>query len=369
MRIVLSGYYGFDNAGDEALLTAISNSLRAVDTTLEITVLSGNPARTALVHGVRAVSRVNPLVLTRELSRADLLISGGGSLLQDVTGPLSIPYYLGIVVLAKLLKTRVVFYAQGVGPVQRKLSRWLIKLVANQVELITLRDNESAELLRSIGVCRPPVSVTADPVFSLRPTKEEIRQAESYLIELGLQKDQGIIGISIRNWNIYTEHKIAQLLDKLAQSGHPLLLIPLQHPVDLEYSMRIRQLMKSPVTIAETQFTSTGLMGLISHLKLLVGMRLHSLIFAACVGTPFEGISYDPKVETFLKQFNKKPLFGNEDFNPEVVAWRLNQSISNPDNYSSSQILNQVAELKEKADQNAMLVLKVLKGEQPVQHS
>lgn len=363
MRIVLSGYYGFDNAGDEALLTAISNALRAVDTTLEITVLSGNPARTAIVHGVRAVSRVNPLVLVRELSRADLLISGGGSLLQDVTGPLSIPYYLGIVVLAKLLKTRVVFYAQGVGPVERRLSRWLIKLVANQVELITLRDTKSAELLKSVGVNRPPVSVTADPVFSLRPTREEIEQAESYLGELGLQKHQGIIGISIRSWNTFTDQQMAALLDELTESGHPLLLIPLQHPVDLEYSLRIKRLMKGPVTIAETQFTSTGLMGLISHLRLLVGMRLHSLIFAACVGTPFEGIAYDPKVDTFLKQFNKNPLFGNGDFNPETVARMINQAISSPDN-DSSMILNQVAELKEKADKNARLVLAAVKGEQ-----
>ena len=359
MRIVLSGYYGFDNAGDEALLTAISNSLRVVDATIEITVLSGNPARTAIVHGIRAVSRVNPLVLVKELSQADLLISGGGSLLQDVTGPLSIPYYLGIVVLAKLLKTRVVFYAQGVGPVERRLSRWLIKMVANRVDLITLRDFESAELLRSIGVHRPPVSVTADPVFALRPNLEEVQQAESYLSGLGLDKQQGIIGISIRSWNTFTDQQMALMLDKLAQSGHPLLLIPLQHPVDLEYSFQIKGLMKSPVTIAETQFTSTGLMGLISHLRLLVGMRLHSLIFAACVGTPFEGISYDPKVETFLRQFGKTPLFDSADFNPDIVADRVSHAIASRDDKSSN-ILDQAAVLKEKADQNARLVLSVV---------
>ena len=110
MRIVLSGYYGFDNAGDEALLTAISNSLRAVDKTFEITVCRES-GPDCYGPRVRAVSRINPLVLIRELSRADLLISGGGSLLQDVTGPLSIPYYLGIVVLAKLLGPEW-FYAQ-----------------------------------------------------------------------------------------------------------------------------------------------------------------------------------------------------------------------------------------------------------------
>jgi len=359
MRIVLSGYYGFDNAGDEALLTAISNSLRAVDATTEITVLSGNPERTAVVHGIRAVSRVNPLVLVKELSRADLLISGGGSLLQDVTGPLSIPYYLGIVVLAKLLNTRVVFYAQGVGPVGRRISRWLIKLVANRVDLITLRDAASAELLRAIGVHRPPMSVTADPVFALRPAAEEVSRAESYLNDLGIDKNQGIIGVSIRYWNTFSDQQMARLLDKLAEKGHPLLLIPLQHPVDLEYSYQIKRLMKSTVTIADAQFTSTELMGLISHLRLLVGMRLHSLIFAACVGTPFEGISYDPKVDTFLRQFGKTPLFDSAGFNLQAVVDRVNQAIISRDDKASI-ILEQAAELKEKADQNARLVLSVV---------
>jgi len=365
MRIVLSGYYGFDNAGDEALLTAISNSLRAVDNRFEITVLSGNPERTAMVHGVRAVSRINPLVLIRELSRADLLISGGGSLLQDVTGPLSIPYYLGIVVLAKLLGTRVVFYAQGIGPVNRKLSRYLIKLVANRVELITLRDGESAELLRSIGVYRPPVHITADPVFSLRPTEEEVRKAESYLAKLGLQKERGIIGISIRPWETFSDRQIALLLDRVAELGYPLLFIPLQHPVDLEYSLHIKTLMKSPAAVVESQFSSTGLMGIMSHLRLMIGMRLHSLIFSACVGTSFEGISYDPKVEAFLKQFNKSPLFRGEPFDPELVVGKVEQAISDRDR-DSAIIIKQVADLKDKADENATLALKVLKGEFPV---
>ena len=187
MRVVLSGYYGFDNAGDEALVTAISNSLRAADATVEITVLSGNPKEPRWhMEFVQLVGLI--LVLTKELSRADLLISGGGSLLQDVTGPLSVPYYLGIVVLAKLLKTPVVFYAQGVGPVRRRLSRWLIRLIANRVDLITLRDVESAALLKLIGVYRPPIYVTADPVFSLRPTIEEVQRAESHFEDLSLDK-------------------------------------------------------------------------------------------------------------------------------------------------------------------------------------
>ena len=42
-KILISGYYGFANAGDEAMLTAIIESLRQVEKNVELTVLSGNP--------------------------------------------------------------------------------------------------------------------------------------------------------------------------------------------------------------------------------------------------------------------------------------------------------------------------------------
>jgi len=359
MKIVLSGYYGFDNAGDEALVTAISNSFKTFDSRIEITVLSGNPDRTAAVHGVRAVSRVNPLVLIRELFRADLLISGGGSLLQDVTGPLSIPYYLGVVLLALLLRTPVVFYAQGIGPVNRRLSRCLIRLIANRVDLITLRDSASAELLASIGVTKPPVFVTADPVFSLRPSGEEVKKARSYLEGLGLDPDRGIIGVSLRAWEDFADQQIAEFLDRLAENGQ-VLLLPLQHPSDLEYSVNISRMMGTSPAIVANQFNSTELMGLISQLRIMVGMRLHSLIFAACVGTPFEGIAYDPKVEAFLRQFEKSPLFSHDGLDLQAAVDAVKQTLRHHA-ATTCAITVKSSELKEKADANAMLVLDLIR--------
>ncbi|MGE5405455.1 MAG: polysaccharide pyruvyl transferase CsaB, partial [Candidatus Saccharibacteria bacterium] len=251
MRVVLSGYYGFDNAGDEALLTAITSALRSYEESIDFTVLSGNPRRTEVLHGLRAVSRVNPLVLLRELKAADLLISGGGSLLQDVTGPLSIPYYLGVTALAKLLGTPVVFYAQGVGPVNKSFSKYLIKLVANRMNLITLRDEDSAHLLESMGVNDPPVLVTADPVFSMNPDKDDIAEGAAYLNSLGLSHQASIIGVSLRNWEGFSDEKLAAILDSLADLGYSVLLLPMQHPEDLVYSRKVGSLMKNPPVIAD----------------------------------------------------------------------------------------------------------------------
>ncbi len=102
-KVVLSGYFGFGNAGDEAILAAEVAALRQLIPQVEITVLSGNPRKTAATYNVEAEPRGNLWALCRALRRADLLISGGGSLLQDITSNRSIPYYLGVMALAKLM--------------------------------------------------------------------------------------------------------------------------------------------------------------------------------------------------------------------------------------------------------------------------
>ena len=86
-RLLLSGYYGYGNAGDEAVLAGLVAGFRAAqpDGGLEIVALSGSPAETEAAHGIAAADRYKPGVLLREIRRADLVLSGGGSLLQDVT--------------------------------------------------------------------------------------------------------------------------------------------------------------------------------------------------------------------------------------------------------------------------------------------
>ena len=94
MKVLLSGYYGFDNAGDEAVLYAIVQTLRAAAPDIEITVLSNQPDKTAAQLGVHAVNRWGKTALLKAVKNCDVLISGGGSLLQDVTSKNGILYYL-----------------------------------------------------------------------------------------------------------------------------------------------------------------------------------------------------------------------------------------------------------------------------------
>jgi polysaccharide pyruvyl transferase CsaB len=310
MKIALSGYYGFDNAGDEALLSAICHTIQSIEPRADFVVFSGSPDRTLQMHGLRAVNRINPWQVIRELLSCDLLISGGGSLLQDVTGPRSLPYYISIVALAKALNKPVIFYAQGIGPINRKISQTLMHAIANRVDLITLRDEDSRLLLKQLGVTRPPIKITADPVFALEPSEADYKQAEILLQELGLAPEGKKAGVSVRHWKDLEGYQgnLARVLDQMAENDYQIIFIPMDYPRDGEESRRVARMMKQRSFVIDGHLNSGEHIALISRLDLLIGMRLHSLIFAATRGVPFAGISYDPKVDAFLKSFGLEAL-------------------------------------------------------------
>ena len=174
LRFAVSGYYGCGNAGDEAVLAGIAASFaRQAGGLVRLTVLSQNPDVTTRLHGLEAVDRMNMAQVRAILRDSDLLLSGGGSLLQDTTSARSLLYYLWIARMARRAGKPVMFYAQGMGPLHRPISRLLVRLTANRAAFLTVRDEPSAQLLKAIGVTNPRLEVTADPAFALTPAPEE----------------------------------------------------------------------------------------------------------------------------------------------------------------------------------------------------
>ena len=100
-KVVISGYYGFDNSGDEAILMAMVKCFKKLMPEARLVVLSNNPVKTREMYGVKAVSRWQPLAILFELIGCDLFISGGGSLLQDVTSARSLRYYMTLMGIAR----------------------------------------------------------------------------------------------------------------------------------------------------------------------------------------------------------------------------------------------------------------------------
>src|SRR5207302_4347621 len=141
--------------------------LRARCPQVRIAALSADPKRTASDYGIRGYHRTRPREVVTALRESDLLLSGGGSLLQDRTSLRSLLYYLGVIRLAIGMRRRFMVFAQGIGPLLRPAARRLTSSLLARACAISVRDAASQSLLQSLpGAKRlPAIEVTADPAF------------------------------------------------------------------------------------------------------------------------------------------------------------------------------------------------------------
>lgn len=361
-KVVISGYYGFHNTGDEAMLHAMLMALRDAVPGLEALVLSKDPGYTSREFGVGSVFRDNLRQVLGALREADLLISGGGGLLQDVTGPKSIIYYLGIVSLARLLGKPVFFYAQGIGPINTSLGKGLVRRVANRVSAITVRDSDSRDELVSLGVTRPPVYVTADPVLGLEPSGVDRARGREILSDLGVGEGP-VAGISLRPWKGLEGYKkvMARLADELAAERWQVVLVPMQCPGDLKTCRETASLMKGRAFVLDQGAGYRDLLAVAANLDLAVGMRLHFLIFSALFGVPMVGVPYDPKVNRFLQSVGLPSGLNAESLDFQELSARVRQVLEQREQVRAG-LAEAVAPLRREALKNASLVAELFRS-------
>lgn len=294
MRIVISGYYGFGNVGDEAVLAAMLAALRARLPAARITVLSANPAQTRRMHNVSSIPRTGIGVL-RALAGADLFLSGGGSLIQDATSARSAVYYLGLLALAELVSRRTMVFAQGIGPLRRAWVRRVARIVLNRVHLITVRDEDSLGALRELGV-RRSAHLVADPVFALDPAPED------HVRDLVGARGRGPrIGLALRAWgtDAYADAVVDALQGVRSAIGATVIVFAFHPARDLPICRAAAEALGAQV-VADLPPRET--MAAIGTLDILVAVRLHALVCAVATGVLPVGLSYDPKVDGLFRR-------------------------------------------------------------------
>lgn len=306
-KVLISGYYGFDNIGDEAILSAIHQLLEPHG--VELTVLSSQVPHTLTGKTLPAIARLNLPQIIKELKKTDLFISGGGGLFQDVTGFGSIPYYGGLLTLARKCGVPTMIFAQGIGPVRYGFDRFMLRHLLSKVNAVTVRDPASVDDLLEMGLAPSQVHLTADPVLALQPIRQEAAWEILYERE-GLFPDRPIIAVAIRPWHSWYEKQLKSFTAVLTQFtykiGGQLLLIPFQKAHDewlayeAGYSMSCRTADHlPPIFVLQQHYTPQEMMGIIGETAMMVGMRLHALIMAAARSIPAVGVVYDPKVRLF----------------------------------------------------------------------
>lgn len=358
-RILISGYHGFGNCGDEAILISMVNNLKSSYPDLEMIALSKDPEETSRIYGIKSINRINIFSIIWQLLRSNLLISGGGSLLQDVTSTRSLIYYLGVITLAKLMFRPVMIYANGIGPIKRPINRLLTRIILNRVNIITLRDEDSSLLLRNIGITRPEIIVTADPVFTL--TAVDDNQVEEILSREGIDLSKPLLGVSIRKWGSQkTEMLIADAIDGLIKNyDYNIVFIPMHMPNDLETIKRVQNMMKFKSYALSGNYSVREYMGLVGKMDILISMRLHTLIFAAVQNIPMIGIIYDPKVQSILDLVDQPSVGDVARFDKYKLYSLVDDIIANRADVLK-RLERRIKDLKEKAKLNDNIVIGLL---------
>lgn len=288
-KVVISGYYGFKNFGDETILSLLVNMLK--DSVSDITVISSDPNYTQSVHNVHCIKTFDLKNIVNTIKSSDILISGGGSLLQDVTSLKSLVYYLIVISIALFFSKKVIIFAQGIGPINSKFGYIITRYILKKCHYISVRDYKSHELLKSWNINSDIVN---DPVFSLPVS--------------ALPKTK-TVGVQLRNSRNMNEEFIENLAVSVCSefSGYDIKILSLQDSIDLDICNRFKEIIignNPDINVSiYSNLNHNEVIEQISSCEYLIAMRFHAIITALLTEVKVLPINYDIKVANLANEF------------------------------------------------------------------
>lgn len=307
-KVALSGYYGFDNFGDETILQVLCQNLCGK---YDVTVFSKNPQKTAKRYGIKSVQSFSALDVLWTLSKTDILISGGGSLLQDSTSTKSLVYYLSVLFLAQIFKKKTIIFAQGIGPIKNKFLQKITQNILQKCDFITVRDEKSLFLLRGWGLA--PVLV-ADPVWG---------------VEVSAQNNGSSIGVQLRQWANLSDEFLIKLAAKIVEHfpTKKILLFSFQNSIDLPVCEKFKTFLIECNPLADVRIVQNDslsqLVNEIQSCEILFAMRFHAILLALKSKVTTVALNYDIKVQTLAQEVNIPVVDLNDNKKLESVFEEL----------------------------------------------
>jgi len=331
-EILIAGYYGAGNLGDEAILAAILQDLRSVDPGVQAVVLSWNPAQTRRRYAVQAVHWEDFRAILETAQQAELILVGGGGLFHDTwsfdpdrylrKGMAGISAYGSLPLLGRFVEAPCVLYSVGIGPLQSELARQHTRRAVERCDLAILRDQHSLQQLKRTGFDpenteQTPVQIKPDPAFGLTASDVSRERGEDCWRGLGFSANSRVLGVNVRYWDQPDppEHWLPQLAEGIRQflassEEWEVLLLPFQvadrspHTNDLSVCEELQRCLSGTgrVRLLAERLEPLTARDLIGRCSLWLGMWLHSLIFAVTQGVPAVALPYDRKVRSMMEE-------------------------------------------------------------------
>lgn len=314
-KYVVSGYIGFDNFGDEAIARVLTDRLKK-EGAEKITLISSNPEKTAKLYGVNSCGMFD---FFNSIKEADVLISGGGSLLQDVTSLKSLIYYLGVICTALILGKDVEIFSQGIGPINSRFGRILTRLALSRAKKISVRDKKSQELLKNWGI---EAELVQDPIFGL---------------ELPQKNQKGTVGIQLRNYPTLNDGFLNSLADEIIKRfpDKKIEIFSLQDSIDLDVCENFARILRKKDREENIEVLSglsiNDVFEKISGLEYMIGMRFHANVVAIKSNVKTLAINYDIKIKKLADEYNIPIIELNQRNFIKEFDELINEEIKNPE--------------------------------------
>jgi len=359
-RVLIWGYYGKRNLGDEAILRTVIENLKQINPNIDITVASDDLKYTYKLHNVLAVKRKNLFDLICQIKKSDALIIGGGG--QTYKKWNFILYMLLLVSLCKVLNKKIIAYAIGVEDIKGRLKMMMCAYMFNNIDDIIVRDHFSYNMLKKIGV-KKEVKVTADPVFAYKKTDTHTFKNGFIQKIKGFRKeDKILIGLSLVATNNIKYSQIRQyyplIVKTLLNYECQVILVPMSvNEGDLKVinetlrKIESNKSLNEDILVIDNVLDPDQILEIVSEVDAVIGMRLHFLIFGAIKGKPLAAIVRSPKVLSIINLLEQIVLSDISSVNIRSLEEKLEMFLTKRDELKKRCIEN-VNELKIAASSN-----------------
>lgn len=325
-RFVLSGYFGFKNFGDEAILSVLVKKLQAGGH--RITIISSDPQYTKKqFRHIRSVYTFKFQDIIGAIAKSNVLVSGGGSLLQDVTSIKSLIYYLLVISIGLFLRKKVIIFAQGIGPIRSKFGQFLTKNILKHCDYVSVRDEKSLQLLNSWGI---NADLLCDPIFST---------------QTDCSKKNNILAVQLRDFKTMNDDFIDRLAQKVVQdfSDMEVEIYSFQDAIDKniceKFEKALKMLRPELKTTLYTGLSNDEIIQKLAKAQYLIAMRFHAIIIGLVSRVKVLSINYDIKVEKISKEFNIPMIELNKSFANQFEELK-NENLEYIDNIVKTKTFN-----------------------------
>ncbi|PFA34902.1 hypothetical protein COI88_23410 [Bacillus cereus] len=344
-KILLRGYYGYKNSGDDALFYSIVQKIIEREN-VEINVLSR-----ACLHYPESVKNINFKKPTNTnilmgILKNNILIFGGGSQLQDYGKKkmvLGLFKTYCIVSLSKLLRRKVIYLGISIGPLETSLGINISKKILKKSDYIVVRDKSSFEFLENNKISNDKICLLPDLAISLIDNINIEKEKNSGEIILGINL---LPFMSVIRNDLNREKEIINIIsvsiNKLMEKNKSMQirLYSFQEDEFINDFYILQELannIKGNVEIIRYQSNPVKVLEGLSECNRFIGMRLHSSIFAYSCEIPQIILSYHPKCEGFAKSvgYNENQIIDINGLSEDKFSSKMNDLIENPLLYKS----------------------------------